>query len=173
MISLEDEKGSCVDQAEEFPARRFAGVAPVSEVDIERRIGCTIAFMKEHLDQPLQASVLAARANFSLSHFFALFKRLTGYTPIDFFIRLKMERARVLLEGTSLKVKEIAAALGYGDPFYFSRVFKLVNGAAPADYRHAHRLGSPAALLRCCHDQTILQAKQSSFHSPYEHLLRV
>jgi transcriptional regulator GlxA family with amidase domain len=98
--------------------------------------------MKEHLDQPLQAAALASRANVSLSHYFALFKRLTGSTPIDYFIRLRMERARKMLETTTLTVKEVAAALGYDDPFYFSRVFKSINQLAPTDYRHAWRDGS-------------------------------
>jgi AraC-like DNA-binding protein len=50
----------------------------------------------------------------------ALFKRLTGHAPIDFFIHLRMHRACVLLDSTWLRVKEVAAALGYDDPFYFS-----------------------------------------------------
>jgi AraC-like DNA-binding protein len=105
------------------------------EVEIDRKIEQSIAFMKEHLDCPLQAATLAALAHISLSHFFALFKRRTGATPIDYFIHLRMERACQMLEATSLAVKEVAAALGYEDPFYFSRVFKSVNAVAPSEYR--------------------------------------
>lgn len=104
-----------------------------------RRIEQTVRFMNENLDRPLQAPRLAAMANISLSHYFALFKRCTGCAPIDFFIRLRMRRARQLLETTSLNIKEIAAALGYEDPFYFSRVFKSVNGMAPSNYRFSQR----------------------------------
>jgi AraC-like DNA-binding protein len=75
----------------------------------------------------------------SPSHYTALFKRRTGCAPIDFFIRLRMQHARELLLGTSLNVKEVAAALGYEDPFYFSRVFKSVNQLAPSDYRSMQR----------------------------------
>jgi transcriptional regulator GlxA family with amidase domain len=121
------------------PARR---VAPLADIEVDRKIERTIAYMKEHLDQPMQAAVLASRANVSLSHYFALFKRQTGCTPIDFFIHLRMERAREMLETTGLTVKEVAAALGYDDPFYFSRVFKSINGLAPTDYRHAWREGA-------------------------------
>lgn len=121
------------------PAHRPALIA---DIEVDRKIERTIAYMKEHLDQPLQAAALASRANVSLSHYFALFKRLTGCTPIDFFIRLRIERAREMLETTALTVKEVAAALGYDDPFYFSRVFKSINGLAPTDYRHAWREGT-------------------------------
>lgn len=114
------------------------GLTP-SAGDSFQRIEQTVRYMNEHLDQPLQAAQLAALAHVSLSHYFALFKRCIGCAPIDFFIRLRMRRAGHLLETTTLNIKEIAAALGYDDPFYFSRVFKLVNGMAPSDYRRSRR----------------------------------
>jgi AraC-like DNA-binding protein len=94
-----------------------------------------ITYMLEHLDKPLQVAALAARASVSPSHFFVLFKRRTGCAPIDYFTRLRMQCACRLLDSTSSSVKEIADALGYGDPFYFSRVFKSVNQIAPSEYR--------------------------------------
>ncbi|HXR07467.1 MAG TPA: helix-turn-helix domain-containing protein, partial [Candidatus Acidoferrum sp.] len=51
------------------------------------------------------------------------------------FIRLRMRQACRLLAATSMSVKEVAAVLGYDDPFYFSRLFKSVNGTPPTDYR--------------------------------------
>jgi transcriptional regulator GlxA family with amidase domain len=99
------------------------------------KIGQSIAYMKQHLDKPLQVSTLTALVGVSPSHFFVLFKRATGHTPIDFFIHLRMRRACELLKGTSLRVKEVAASLGYDDQFYFSRVFKSVNHVAPSEYR--------------------------------------
>ncbi len=109
------------------------------EKELARRIGHTVSYMQQHLDAPLQVAALASQASVSLSHYFALFKRMTGRTPIRFFIDLRMERARRLLQTTSLSVKEIAAALGYDDPFYFSRVFKSVSGIAPTEYRAARQ----------------------------------
>src|SRR5438128_1367993 len=102
--------------------------------ETDRKIEQTIAYMAQHLNKPLPVARLAALANISPSHFFALFKRRTGCAPIDYFIRLRMHHACRLLEQTSLNVKEIAAVLGYDDPFYFSRVFKSVNHVAPTEY---------------------------------------
>ena len=107
----------------------------VSDLRIEQ----TIAFMREHLNQSLPVAQLAALANMSPSYYTALFKRRTGCAPIDYFIRLRMRHACDLLIATSLNVKEVAAALGYEDPFYFSRVFKSVNQVAPSDYRALHK----------------------------------
>jgi AraC-like DNA-binding protein len=100
-----------------------------------QKIEQSISYMRQHLDKPLQVAKLAALAHVSPSHFFALFKRRTGCAPIDFFIRLRMQHACRLLDETSLNVKEVAAALGYDDPYYFSRVFKAVNHVAPSEYR--------------------------------------
>jgi AraC-like DNA-binding protein len=91
--------------------------------------------MLRHLDESLQVATLAARANISPSHFFALFKRQIGCAPIDYFIRLRMQHACRLLDETVMSVKEVAATLGYEDPFYFSRIFKSVNRVAPSEYR--------------------------------------
>jgi AraC family transcriptional regulator of arabinose operon len=107
--------------------------------DPEQKIGQSIAYMKQHLSQPLQVSNLAAVANLSSSHYTSLFKQQTGYAPIDYFIRLRMHRACQLLDTTDLSVKEVAASLGYDDPFYFSRIFKTVNENSPTEYRMLHK----------------------------------
>ena len=139
MIALEDKTdcGGSNPSSGERSARSNATVLRIEE---------TIAYMQQHLDQPLQVATLAAKANFSPSHFFVLFKRRIGSAPIDYFTRMRMQRACRLLCETNLSVKEVAAKLGYDDPFYFSRVFKSVNRLAPSDYRAAQReMAFPAA----------------------------
>lgn len=105
------------------------------ELEAIRKVEESIAYMMGHLDMPLQASTLAARVNVSPSHFFSIFKRHVGNTPIDYFIRLRMRRARRLLEQTGMSIKAIAYTLGYDDPYYFSRVFKSFNRITPSKYR--------------------------------------
>jgi AraC-like DNA-binding protein len=107
--------------------------------DPRQKIVKSISYMKQHLQKPLHVSTLAALTNLSPSHFTALFKRQTGYAPIDYFIRLRMHQACQLLDTTDLNIKAIAALLGYDDQFYFSRVFKSVNEASPTDYRLMHK----------------------------------
>lgn len=109
------------------------------EVREIRKIEESIGYMMQHLDRPLRVSTLATEVNISLSHFFYLFKRHVGRTPIDFFIRLRLQRACRLLEETEMSVKAIAYTLGYDDPFYFSRVFKSFNRISPSQYRSRKR----------------------------------
>ncbi len=119
-----------------FAGNDFPGVRPDGLVSqIADRIRRSIVYMLAHLDEPLQISALAAQANVSPSHYFALFKQQIGRPPIDFFIHLRMDHARELLDSTSSSVKEIAAIVGYHDQFYFSRVFKSVHRMAPTEYR--------------------------------------
>lgn len=119
-----------------FELRARRGGRPLNgRSDVARKIEKSIAYMSQHLNESLNVANLAAVANVSPSHYSALFKRLTGSSPIDFFIRLRMQQACRLFESTSLNVKEVAAVLGYEDPFYFSRLFKSVNRLAPNDYR--------------------------------------
>jgi len=117
--------------AQDFPGYQTGSC----ESEAVRKIERSIAYMLRHLNEPLQVATLAAQVNISASHFFALFKRQTGCAPIDCFIRLRMQHACRLLDETELSVKEVAATLGYDDPFYFSRIFKSVNRVAPSEYR--------------------------------------
>lgn len=109
------------------------------EPEPRQKVAQSIAFMKAHLDRPLMVSQLAAMVNLSSSHYSALFKQQTGYAPMDYFIRLRMHQACQLLDNTDLTIKQVAAALGYEDPFYFSRIFKSLNDTSPTDYRLMHK----------------------------------
>ena len=99
------------------------------------RIDRTIAHVTHRLASPIHIPELARLANLSPSHFAATFKRHTGHPVLDYFIRLRMQRAAHLLDTTPLPIKSIAAELGYEDPLYFSRLFRKVHDLSPAQYR--------------------------------------
>ncbi len=104
-----------------------------------QRIAQSIVYMKQHLDQTTSVASFAALANLSESHYRSLFKRQTGYAPMDYFIRLRIHKACQLLDTTNISVKEIAALTGFQDAFYFSRAFRIVIGLSPAKYRLQHK----------------------------------
>src|SRR4051812_30786010 len=116
------------------PARKPSSL-PDTRLSDRAKILRSIAYMQQHLTERMHISKLAARINVSASYFFALFKRHTGYAPIEFFIHLRMRHACKLLDTTGLSVKEVADQLGYDDAFYFSRLFKSVISLAPTEYR--------------------------------------
>jgi AraC family transcriptional regulator of arabinose operon len=96
-------------------------------------------FMLEHIDQPMTLDTLAATANLSKYHFSTRYKKLTGYSPIKHFLNMKMEHACHLLDSSDLTVQAIAAAVGYEDPLYFSRLFSKTIGLSPRAYRASIR----------------------------------
>lgn len=72
-----------------------------------------------------------------MPHFCLLFRRQTGYSPIDFLIRQRIRQACRLLDGSQASVSAIASEVGFSDPYYFSRRFRNVMGVSPRDYRKA------------------------------------
>ena len=96
--------------------------------------------MLTRLHESLDIDTLAATANLSKYHFIKRYKNLTGSTPINDFIRMKIERACHLLDITDQRISEVAWALGYEDAYYFSRTFSKVMGISPSQYRSI-RLG--------------------------------
>ena len=93
------------------------------------------AHLRAHLAAPVSVPALAALVGFSPSHFSAQFKTVTGFSVLDYVKRLRMARSRQLLITSEHSVAEIGAAVGYVDPFYFSRQFGAVNGVGPRAFR--------------------------------------
>ncbi len=69
------------------------------------------------------------------SHFSTLFSQTTGMTFTKYLIDLRMKKARELLNNTSMRSSEIAYAVGYNDPHYFSYLFKKCFGITPSEFR--------------------------------------
>lgn len=103
--------------------------------DVPDAVSASIDFMKQHLHQALSLQQLADLAGLSASHYSALFRSRTQSSPVNFFSFLRMQQACRLLENTTLRVKEIAAQLGFDDPYHFSRTFHQFIGHSPRAYR--------------------------------------
>ena len=78
---------------------------------------------------------LAEICHLSPSRFAAIFKEALGVAPIDYILKLRMQRAQQLLFNADFSIEQIAAEVGYGDAFYFSRLFKLHYGLSPKKYQ--------------------------------------
>ena len=94
-----------------------------------------IQFMQANLGQTPTLDHIAQSAHLSVSFFSRKFKQDTGYSPIDYFNHLRIQKACQLLHFTGLRVNEVATQIGIDDPFYFSRLFKKQMGSSPAEYR--------------------------------------
>jgi AraC-like DNA-binding protein len=102
---------------------------------IDRHIQETIDFVASNLAAELSLTELAQLAQLTVGRYTAAFRRATGCSPIEYFNRLRIQRACELLRTTVNSVQEIAAEVGYADPYYFSRAFKKLIGCSPITFR--------------------------------------
>ncbi|NQU45181.1 AraC family transcriptional regulator [bacterium] len=91
--------------------------------------------MESRAGEKLSVPEMAAAAGMSVGHFTRQFKLKTGFSPTDYFIRLKVRKACDLLVSGPTPVAEIARRVGYEDPYYFSKVFKRATNMSPREYR--------------------------------------
>lgn len=93
-------------------------------------------YMNEHIsNSELKIDELADAVHMGRSAFQHKIKKLTGKTPLEFVRDIRMDRAVYLLEHSSDTVNQIAYAVGFSDPKYFSKVFKKQTGKTPSEYR--------------------------------------
>jgi AraC-like DNA-binding protein len=94
-------------------------------------------FIRDHCTEPISREQLAERFRCSPAHFSRLFTRATGHPYRDFLLQCRLERAKDLLQNSRLGVAEIAQAVGYDDPFQFSKLFRRRVGVSPRTFRCA------------------------------------
>lgn len=92
--------------------------------------------LTEKLDEAscINLEELSYRLGFSKSYIKAQFKKKTGYSIIQYFINMKIDKAKKLLSQQKFSVSEIADMLGFGSVYYFSRQFKLHTDMSPTEY---------------------------------------
>jgi AraC family transcriptional regulator len=88
-------------------------------------------------DLSLQA--LAKESGYSRVHFIRMFKAATGYSPHNYLLNLKLERARELLKKPSMSLIDIALDCGFSSHSHMSRLFHKIVGVTPSDYRRSLR----------------------------------
>ncbi|MFA3791290.1 AraC family transcriptional regulator [Aliiglaciecola sp. SL4] len=93
------------------------------------------AYMLQNLNKSIDLDALAMQVNLSKFHFSKKYKEATGFSPVQHFLKMKVEYASYLLETSELAIQGIASRVGYDDSLYFSRLFRKHTGLSPSDYR--------------------------------------
>jgi AraC family transcriptional regulator of arabinose operon len=93
-----------------------------------------------HLAGPLGVPRLARDCGLSTSRLAHLFQEQVGMPPRDYIEQERLRRARELLETSAQTVSEIAYAVGFSSPSYFSRRFTAIVGSMPREYRRRMRV---------------------------------
>lgn len=98
-------------------------------------IGEACGYVALHIGRRISLDEVAEHLHLNASYFSRLFKKELGMTFIEYVTRMKMERAKELLDGTPHTVGEICELLGYDNQSYFIKTFKAHAGATPVEYR--------------------------------------
>jgi transcriptional regulator GlxA family with amidase domain len=125
------------------PYRRPGGqsqFSAMSQMEPESdRIRIALNFAREHLAEALPVERLADAARLSLRQFGRAFRRETGETPAKAVERLRVEAARLRLQGGSEPIEQIALAVGFTDPERMRRAFIKLHGHPPQAIRRESR----------------------------------
>jgi AraC-like DNA-binding protein len=123
-------------------APALSGSAPVS-----RALSATLAYVDDHLDEPLRIPELARRAGLSPFQFDQRMRALFGLSAGQYLSRLRIDRACDRLRHTDAPLSELALECGYADQAAFTRQFHKSVGLTPGAYRIATARGRKRARI--------------------------
>ncbi|MCT7655343.1 AraC family transcriptional regulator [Oceanimonas sp. NS1] len=126
------------------------------------RMERVLKHMHEHYQESQEVDQLAVLAGMSTSSFHRHFRQATGSPPLQYLKKLRLTRARELLQDKDVKVKQAAAEVGYESPTQFSREFKRYFGvprkAVPAYHHRCEAFETVHCAFGAAHRPLLLQA---------------
>jgi len=131
-----------------------AGLGRSSAASGLGRLEPVLSALSHRPAQPWDVDVLATMIGVTPQHLGRLFRRALGQSPLEYLVRLRLNRAlQLLVERPDLRVHEVGAAVGYPDPNYFIRLFRSREGRTPGQFRVLHGgsekpEGAPSAVRR-------------------------
>ncbi|WP_066456251.1 GlxA family transcriptional regulator [Castellaniella caeni] len=131
-----------ISVCEQFIKSGIRQKSDTQRIDLAARLGVyhprllqVLEQMENHLDEPLSQEALARAANVSLRQLERLFRQHLRHTPAAYYLQLRLERARALLQESRLSVAEVALACGFAAVAHFSRAYRKHYGCAPSAER--------------------------------------
>ena len=114
--------------------------SPVTEVitdEVDRRFRDAFdSYVRNHISDPsMNVDELARKMGYGRSRFYKRVQALTGMTPMNYIINVRMDMAKEMLKDDTMTIAEIAYQLGFNSASYFTRMFKAQTGISPKEYR--------------------------------------
>ena len=101
----------------------------------EKEVAFAMHYFRKNYNIEISIDKYAESRGLSVCWFIRCFKQVTGSTPLQYILNLRISNAQSLLESTDYSIAEVASAVGYDNPLYFSRLFHKQVGMPPKEYR--------------------------------------
>lgn len=122
------------------PEDRFTDIKPNKQQEYIEKFMSICKFINDHCTEDLTLEGVAAEAGFSKYHFSRLFKDFTGTTFYKYLNSRRIAYAESLLLDPEINITEAAVRSGYNSISAFMRMFKLVKGCTPTEFRKLHQI---------------------------------
>lgn len=110
-----------------------AGLLRQDHEDIQRQV---IHYLNTQYSHPVSIEQMAEALGYNRAYLSRAFKRKTGLSPVSFLLKLRLDKAKLMLrERPELTVEQISASVGLQDALYFSKQFRKQFGHSPTAYR--------------------------------------
>jgi AraC family transcriptional regulator, arabinose operon regulatory protein len=105
------------------------------EPGMDAVVGAVARFLDRHAAEPVELPDVARRFGVGYSTLRRHFRRVMGTSLKGYVLQTRLARAKELLQGTDLRVRDVARAVGFDDPYHFARVFRRREGVTPSRFR--------------------------------------
>jgi two-component system response regulator YesN len=107
-----------------------------SESKKKKVVSVALQYIDEHYHEPISLTTIAGKLFHNASYFCKIFKDETGEPFQKYVMKIRIKKAKELLQNPLLKVYEVAKLVGYEDERYFTKIFKEFEGISPTQFRN-------------------------------------
>lgn len=103
-------------------------------------IQTVISYLNEHYDDDISIGQLLHKFGISRTHLDREFRKYTGFSPREYLIQVRINHAKLLLQGSNYSVEQISGIVGFNNTAHFVQMFKKHTDLTPLKFRKLHKL---------------------------------
>lgn len=113
---------------------QIPGEVPIMRRGKKDQLSPAVFFVQQNYGQRIYSDTMARLCGLSATHFSRVFKQAYEMTFQEFLLRYRIREACQMLRGPAPNIADVAYTVGFGDPSYFTRVFRRYVGSSPSEF---------------------------------------